>query len=64
MIKSKNYLTSAEAAKKLGFSPEYIRKLILEGKIKGEKLGRNWIIEIKNLSNIKRQRFRRNQEGI
>jgi excisionase family DNA binding protein len=64
MIKSKNYLTSAEAAKKLGFSPEYIRKLILEGKIKGEKLGRNWIIEIKNLSNIQRQRFRRNQEGI
>lgn len=64
MIKSKdNYLTSAEAAEALGFSHEYVRKLILQGKIKAEKLGRNWIINKKNLQNIHRQRFPRSKEN-
>jgi excisionase family DNA binding protein len=65
MIKSKdNYLTSAEAAQSLGFSPEHVRKLILQGKIKAEKLGRNWIIEKANLENIHRQRFPKHKENV
>lgn len=64
MIKNKdNYLTSSEAAKSLGFSHDYVRKLILQGKIKAEKLGRNWIINKKNINKICRQRFPRIKES-
>ncbi len=65
MIKNKdNYLTSAEAALALGFSHDYVRKLILQGKLKAEKLGRNWIINKKNIEKIHRQRFPRTQESV
>ena len=65
MIKNKaNYLTSAEAAHSLGFSPDHVRKLILQGKIKAEKLGRNWIIEKKNLDKIHRLRFPKHKESV
>ena len=64
MIKSKdNYLTSAEVAQALGVSHDYVRKLIVKGKIKAEKLGRNWIVNKKNLENIHRQRFPRTKES-
>jgi excisionase family DNA binding protein len=58
MIKSKqhNFITSAEAAKILGFTADYVRKLILKGVLKGDKLGRNWIINLKDLKGICRQR--------
>lgn len=63
MIKNKdNYLTSAEVAQALGFSHDYVRKLILKGKIKAEKLGRNWIVNKKNIENIHRQRFPQTKE--
>ena len=65
MIKSKsNYVTSAEAAESLGFSPDHVRKLINQGRIKAEKLGRNWIIEKKSLDKIHRQRFPRHKENV
>jgi excisionase family DNA binding protein len=58
MIKNKHeYITSAEAAKQLGFSPDYVRKLISTGKMVGEKLGRNWILNIQELKKITRQRI-------
>jgi excisionase family DNA binding protein len=64
MIKNKsNYVTSAEAAELLGFSRDHVRKLIIQGRIKAEKLGRNWIIEKKNLDKIHRQRFPRHKEN-
>lgn len=64
MIKDKSiYVTSAEVAKILGFSHDYIRKLIVTGKLKGEKLGRNWIINKKGLLKVKRQRFPRVKEN-
>lgn len=63
MIKNKsNYITSAEAAIRLGFSSGYVRKLILKGKLKGEKFGHTWVITISELSKIKRQRFPREQK--
>lgn len=65
MIKNKgNYLTCAEAAKSLGFSQDHVRKLINQGRIRAEKLGRNWIIEKKNLEKICRLRFPRPKEHI
>ena len=58
MIKSKQheYITGAEAAKKLGFSADYVRKLIRTGKMDGQKIGRNCIINIEELKKITRQR--------
>ncbi len=65
MIKNKDeYLTSAEVAEALGFSHDYVRKLILKGTIKAEKLGRNWIINKKNINRIRRQRFPSTQESV
>jgi len=58
MIRNKSsYVTSAEAAKIMGFSADHVRKLIIRGKLKGEKFGRNWIINKKDLLKVKRQRF-------
>ncbi len=63
MIRNKaNYLTSTEAATLLGFSADHIRNLINQGKLKAEKIGRNWIIDKKNLSKVSRQRFPRKKE--
>lgn len=70
MLKSKsnyitaNYITAAEAAETLGFSKDHVRKLINQGRIKAEKLGRNWIIEKKNLEKIHRQRSPRTKEKV
>lgn len=65
MIKNKsNYVTCTEAADLLGFSADYVRKLLGEGKLQGEKFGHNWIIDKKELAKIKRQRFPRAKEKI
>lgn len=49
-------LTSAMAAKILGFTPDYVRKLCSAGKIKAEKLGHDWLLNAREIQNIKRQR--------
>jgi excisionase family DNA binding protein len=51
-----NYFTTIDAAKILGFTVDYIRKLIARGKLKAYKLGNNWIIKPKDLKLVKRQR--------
>ena len=64
MLKSPNkYVTSAQAAKLLGFSTDHIRNLINKGKLKASKFGRNWIIERKELLTVSRQRFSRIREN-
>ena len=50
------YLTSAQAAAILGFSHDNVRKLLQKGALKGEKIGRNWIITPEELKKVKRQR--------
>ena len=64
MGKSKpNFITTFEAAYRLGFTPDYIRRLIAKGKIKGEKVGNNWIIKPGQLAKIARRRFPRIKEN-
>jgi excisionase family DNA binding protein len=55
MIKDK-YLTTKEAALLIGFSSDYVRRLVSTGKIKAEKLGKVWLIKPSSLLKIKRQR--------
>lgn len=52
-----DYVSSTEAAHIVGFSCDYIRKLLNDGTLKGEKVGRNWVIKRIQLKKIKRQRF-------
>ncbi len=40
----KPYISLAEAGKQSGYSAEYIRQLCVKGKIKGEKIGKSWLI--------------------
>lgn len=49
-------LTSAMAAEILGFTPDYIRRLCGQGKIKAEKLAHDWLMPESAIKNIKRQR--------
>lgn len=46
----KNYLTTGQAAVYLGVSPSRIRQLILEGRLKSQKLGRDHIISESDIS--------------
>ncbi len=68
MIKNRgNLLTNAAAAEILGFSEDHVRRLVREGKIKGQKVGGIWLIYEKDLAKIKRQRkkfFRKREKGI
>lgn len=39
------FITTDEAAAHLQYTPQHVRRLIREGKLKGEKVGRDWIVE-------------------
>ena len=63
MIKNRSvFITSMEAAGIIGVTQDHVRRLILEGKIKAQKLGPNWVINRKDLKGITRQRFPRKKE--
>lgn len=49
-------LTSASAAKILGFTSNYIRRLCSSGAIKSEKMGNSWIFTEAAIKNITRKR--------
>jgi excisionase family DNA binding protein len=49
-------LTSKIAAKLLGFTPDYIRQLCLNGTIKAIKPGHDYLIEESELKKITRKR--------
>ena len=63
MIKNKShYLTSLEVAKMVGLSPDWIRRMIINGKIKATKLGHNWLINKSDIKNLRRLRSPRNKD--
>lgn len=47
------------AADYLGFTPDYVRRMIMDGKIKATKIGHDWMVHEKDLKDIKRVRFPR-----
>jgi excisionase family DNA binding protein len=63
MIKDKYYTTS-QAALIVGFSQDHVRRLILQGRLKAEKLGNGWVIKHKDLALIKRKRRNLNGNNI
>ncbi len=43
-MQTQAYLTTDEAAQKLDYSPQHVRRLVRDGKLAGEKVGRDWIV--------------------
>jgi excisionase family DNA binding protein len=46
---SLDWITTKEAAALSGYHPKYIRRLILEGKVKAQKWGRDWQVSRSSL---------------
>lgn len=55
MLKHK-YLTLTQAAKERGFTAAHLRRLILSGRLKAEKVGHSWLINQKDLAFLIRRR--------
>ncbi len=62
MMKNK-YLTSAMAAEIMNISPAYVRRLILDGKIKAEKMGHDWILRTIDIKKFARTRINKKKES-
>jgi len=39
-----SYVTSAEAARCLGYTIQHVRRLITDRKLQGFKIGRDWVV--------------------
>lgn len=50
------YFSLSQVAELKGFSTAHLRRLILTGKLKAEKLGKTWVIDKKDINRLKRQR--------
>ena len=44
MDHTREILTAYEAADVLGYEVQHVRRLLREGKIEGQKIGRDWLI--------------------
>lgn len=52
-IESK-YISTAVAAERIGVDPRHVRVLIDSGKLKGLKIGRNWLVSIASVAKFER----------
>ena len=44
LIMTRELLGTKEAAKRMGISPDHLRRLLESGEVKGKKVGRDWIV--------------------
>jgi len=44
MVNENDYITVAEAAEALGYSAQHTRLLLRQGMLKGNKIGRDWLV--------------------
>jgi len=51
----KDYLTTEEAAKALGFHVEHIRRMRRDGDLEGLRVGQMWFISKKSVTDYKKQ---------
>lgn len=49
-IKNRNYVPAADAGQAFGYTRDYVSRLAREGKIRGQRLGRQWIVDPKSLA--------------
>lgn len=50
------YFSLSQVAELKGFSTAHLRRMIINGKLKAEKVGKSWLIEKEELDKIKRSR--------
>ena len=43
------YISSKEAGEIAGVTTGYIRRLLLQGRLKGKKIGRDWLVNKKSI---------------
>ena len=43
------YIETSEAAKKLNYHVEHVRRMMREGSLRGIKIGRTWLMQKKSL---------------
>ncbi len=48
------WMTTEEAARELGYHPNYIRRLLRSGKLEGRKYGRIWLLQIDSVDSLHR----------
>ena len=41
---TRSYLSTEEAAEVMGYSRQHVRVLIHEGRLKGDRVGKNWLV--------------------
>lgn len=63
-INNLGYLTTAEVAEQLGFTPDHIRRLVMDGKLKAVKLGNNLLFKPRDIKDIKRIRKSPMKESV
>jgi excisionase family DNA binding protein len=51
-----NYLTTEETAKRLDVSVRQVQNLITDGKLKAERVGREWLIPLDEVERYQRER--------
>ena len=44
-----DWLTTTEASQLSGYTPKHIRRLVIVGKIKGQRWGRDWQVDRRSL---------------
>jgi excisionase family DNA binding protein len=53
--------STKEAARRLGLSPDHVRRLLEQGKLKGKKLGRDWVVLSLDYKRKRKPKQRRNK---
>src|SRR5688572_11988179 len=53
MIDTSGMITVAEAAKRLNLSIEQVRRKLREGKLRGQRIGNQWLVEESSLGGAK-----------
>jgi excisionase family DNA binding protein len=46
------YMTSAEAAERLGYTVQHVRRLVRQNRLEGFKLGRDWVVVCASVDNM------------
>jgi excisionase family DNA binding protein len=47
-----HFISSSEAAHRLGYTVQHIRRLIKQGDLKGAKIGRDWVVEAPSVDGL------------
>jgi len=59
----KQFLSTADAAERLGYTVQHTRLLIREGKLAATKFGRDWLVERQAVERLRALRSKEDQRG-